>query len=108
MDEKAPSLDAHQGPPPGLKELYKRYQKLKFEDLELDSSILDFNRGHFTDDVEALEPLKLSHLQSVFRRFVEEDGSDLLISQDSPIYSHEKLPGRQNMMLPYFVIHSSY
>lgn len=94
MDEKTPMLDAHEAPPPGLKELYKRYQKLKFEDLEADSNILDFNRGHLTGDVEALEPLKLSHLESIFRRFVEDDSSDLFIPQDSTIYSHKKLPGR--------------
>jgi hypothetical protein len=94
MVEKAPMLDAREAPPPGLKELYKRYQKLNCEDLELDSSILDFNRGHVTSDVEALEPLKMSHLESIFRRFVEDDSSDLFIPQDPPIYSHKKLPGR--------------
>jgi len=93
MDRNAPLLDAHQAPPPGLKEFYKRYQRLKFEDLELDSKILDFNRAHLAGDLEALEPLKLSYLESIFRRFGE-DGSNLFIPQDSPIYSHKKLPGR--------------
>jgi hypothetical protein len=83
-----------QAPPAGVKELYKRYQKLKFEDLELDSKILDFNGGHLPSDVEALEPLKLSYLESLFKRFGEEGDSNVFVSQDSPIYSHKKLSGR--------------
>jgi len=94
MDENAPLLDAHQSPPAGLKQLYKRYQKLKFEDLEHDSKILDFNGSHLPNDVEALEPLKPSYLEPLFKRFDEQDGSNVFVSQDSPIYSHKKLPGR--------------
>jgi hypothetical protein len=93
MDRDAPLLNA-QTLPPGLKELYKRYQKLKFEDLELDSEILDFNRSHLSGDVEALEPLKFAYIESLFKRFVEKGDGKVFASQDSPIYSHNKLPGR--------------
>jgi hypothetical protein len=94
MSEPAPLLDARQVPPQGLKELYKRYQKLKIDDLEFDSEILDFKKDPPLDGIEVLEPIKSSDLASIFRRFAEGENGNPSIVQDSPVYGLKKLPGR--------------
>jgi hypothetical protein len=94
MDEKPPLLDAHAAPPAGLKELYKRYQKLKLEDLDIDPEVLDFNKAHLGDDVEVLKPIPSPHLGSIFSRFVQEDGNNSSVTQDALVYGHKRLPGK--------------
>jgi alkylated DNA repair protein alkB homolog 1 len=94
MSESAPLLDAHRAPPHGLKELYKRYQKLNIDDLDSDSKILDFEKYQPPDDVEVLEPIKSSHLTSIFSRFAAEENGNLSMLQDAPIYRHKTMPGR--------------
>lgn len=94
MDEKPSLLDAHEAPPPGLKEVYKRYQKLTLEDLASDPEVLDFSKARFGDDIEILKPIPFSNLESIFGRFVKEDDNNLSITQDAPVYGHKRLPGK--------------
>jgi hypothetical protein len=103
MSGTAPLLDAHEAPPLALKELYKRYQRLKFEDLDLDPEVLDFNKDHLGDDVEVSKPIKSSYLESIFSRFVEADDSKLSIQEDSPVYIHKRLPGRNLPFCTFFL-----
>ncbi len=94
MDQKLPLLDAHEAPPPRLKELYKRYQKLTLEDLNVDPKVIDFNRARLCDDMEILKPVPSAHLESIFNRFVKESDNHLSITQDSLVYGHKRLPGK--------------
>jgi hypothetical protein len=94
MDETPPLLDAHEAPPLGLKELYKRYQKLKLEDLDFDLEVLDFNKACLGGDMEVLKPIPSPHLESIFSRFVQEDSNSSSVTQDALVYGHKKLPGK--------------
>lgn len=94
MSEPTPFLDAHQAPPQGLKELYKRFQRLKIDELDSDPEILDFEKVQLLDAVEILEPIKSSLLTSIFSRFAAEDNGNLSYIQDAPVYCHKKVPGR--------------
>jgi hypothetical protein len=94
MDENPPLLDAHEAPPVGLKELYKRYQKLKLEDLDFDLEVLDFNKARLGDDMEVLKPIPSQHLESILSRFVQEESNSSSITQDALVYGHERLPGK--------------
>jgi hypothetical protein len=102
MSELAPLLDAHQAPPQGLKEQYKRYQKLKTEDLDFDPEIKDFGKAQLPDGVEILEPINSTHLASIFSTFAEGDNGNQSMIQDAPVYSHKKLPGRNLFYFPIF------
>lgn len=94
MDAKPPLLDAHEAPPSGLKELYKRYQKLKLEDLAFDTEVLDFSKARLGDDIEILKPIPSSHLESIFSRFVKEEDNNFFITQDAAVYGYKRLPGK--------------
>lgn len=94
MDENSPLLDSQEPPPPVLKELYKRYQRSKLEDLDFDAEVLDFDRAPLGDDLEILAPIPASHLESIFRRLVKADDSNKSITKDSSVYGHKSLPGK--------------
>lgn len=94
MDGKPLLLDAHEAPPVGLKELYKRYQKLKLEDLDFDLEVLDFNKARVGDDMEVLKPIPSPYLESIFSRFVQEESDGSSITQDALVYGHKRLPGK--------------
>jgi hypothetical protein len=104
MSGDLPSLNAHESPPHALKELYKRYQKLKLEDLDFDSKVIDLSKNYISDDTVILKPIPLAHLQSIFGRFVDEDDKLLATIQDSPVYSQKRLPGRRF----YFMLRFSF
>lgn len=93
MTEATPMLDAHGVPPKVLKELYKRYQKLKLDDLDTDLEILDFKRAQIQADIELLELIESSRLASIFSGFAKEECSNLSMLKDAPVYSHKRLPG---------------
>jgi hypothetical protein len=94
MDEKSPLLDVHETLPPDLKNLYKRYQRLRLEDLAFDTEVLDFSKFPIGDEIEILSPIPSFHLDTIFSRFVKVRENKLTKTQDAPVYGHKRLPGK--------------
>lgn len=85
-------LDPHARPPEKIKDLYKRYQKLKGNALLKDPELLDLQRDHVSlvrvgevsvDEQERTEKLFFRGEQEVLK----------MPTQPLPIYAHEAMPG---------------
>ena len=91
---KAPPLDPREPPPPILKDVFKRFQKLAPSGIATDSRILDFENDISSHGVENTANISSETLKSIYKRFlggvIESD-----VSEDQPVYSCEALPGRR-------------
>jgi len=90
-------LNAHQRPPNFLKDVYKKYQKLKGDALEQDEDIVDFGRG-LSEKQEGLfevtEWMSTEAAQAVYNAFMGEDEEIPLNLPDRLYaYHHLDLPG---------------
>lgn len=93
MREEKPAIDAHEAPPPDLKNLFKKYQKLSLSELEKDEALIDFGRG-----VTQLDPqssISGAKLSAIFSHFTGESCT----VEDQQIYSPDCLPGTASSCL---------
>ncbi|KAF1809757.1 hypothetical protein P152DRAFT_441208 [Eremomyces bilateralis CBS 781.70] len=89
-------LDAHAKPPDNVRSLYKRYQRMRPEELKTDPLILDFSKNIDTFDQQEAAGLKIigvigrETLQDAFTNFDPKfsDGS-----QDTKVFEHADMPG---------------
>ena len=90
------SLNPHQRPPDGIRNTYKRYQKMKLRDLSQEAEILKFDEVpiEHMGKLEIIKELDSKHLINVFEKFA---GSKLM-SRSSilplPVYEHNSIPGK--------------
>lgn len=89
-------LDAHQKPPDFLKDVYKKYQKLKGVALEQDEDIIDFKRGlsiKQEDLFKVTEWMSPEATQAVFKAFEDNNETPLILPDRIYAYHHLELPG---------------
>ncbi|KAF2279752.1 oxidoreductase domain-containing protein [Westerdykella ornata] len=88
------SLDPHQRPPDGIRNVYKKYQKMKSTQLDGDADIVDPERDILREEntkVRTVREINPQQLRGAFRKFVdvEVDIPDAPI----PVYEHADMPG---------------
>jgi hypothetical protein len=96
------SLDPYQRPPEGIRNVYKRYQKMKPQDLSQDPDIVDLERDLLSESqygnpkVEVVKVLDVDHLEDAFQKFAEGEELHLPIttSMPIPVFEHADMPGR--------------
>jgi alkylated DNA repair protein alkB family protein 1 len=90
------SLDPHQRPPHGIRNVYKKYQKMKLKDLDQDADILD-SEGAALDikrsGVNIIKRIQPKQLNIAFQLFAN-DNSFQQFTSEVPVYEHEEMPGR--------------
>jgi len=91
MDSKNP----YASPPAEMKDLFKKYQKLKAtNDLDNESDLIDFRKvNQLPEEVIVDGCIPSDQLLSVFQNFAGED-CRVLGAEDAIIYTHKLLPGK--------------
>jgi hypothetical protein len=91
-------LDPHQRPPDSVKEVYKKYQKMKPKDLDRDLDIVDLPDSLHTsakDQVRIVGEWSGHNLSAAFRAFSGRDGQIYAdLPPRTPVYEHADMPGR--------------
>ncbi|OJD36600.1 alkylated dna repair protein [Diplodia corticola] len=92
------SLDAHERPPEHIRNVYKKYQKLRGNALNNDPELLDLRDGNAVDQLRVVRSLAPADLRSAFQNFAATEGSDSFTLADTPlpVYEHRHMPGRRN------------
>ncbi|KAJ9619843.1 hypothetical protein H2203_008114 [Taxawa tesnikishii (nom. ined.)] len=89
-----PSLDAHARPPDHLRILYKRYQKMKRQDLDADDVIFDHRKNRLAGFTARSVPQPPLTLQIVFSQFLQSPNERSEIDTAArDFYEHPLLPG---------------
>ena len=93
-------LDPHEKPPDHIRNVYKKYQKMKLRDLDKDPDIIDFKRGLSEEqkrNIKVIKEYKPEELASAFRAFegIQEptDSQGSLIDSPILVYEHSNMPG---------------
>ncbi|KAF2123551.1 oxidoreductase [Dothidotthia symphoricarpi CBS 119687] len=92
------NLDPHERPPLSIRNVYKKYQKMKMKDLDQDVEIVDLSRHISTlldSKVRVVKHLSMTDLMSAFQAFARQDLDieSVETSSDVPVYEHEDMPG---------------
>ena len=92
-------LDPHQRPPDAIRNVYKRYQKMKLQNLDRDREIIDLSRDLSADPntkVRIVKELDVDGLTTTFRWFAGRDVAlnGLKSTSSIPVYEHVDMPGR--------------
>jgi alkylated DNA repair protein alkB family protein 1 len=105
------SLDPHQRPPNDIRDVYKKYQRMKLQDLDGDIGIVhidqDLNQdpefAHRETDASGARKGKVSivgeleseRLTAIFRSFAGSyTGDERPISSSVQVYEHKDMPGK--------------
>jgi alkylated DNA repair protein alkB family protein 1 len=95
-------LDPHERPPDGIRNVYKKYQKMKLQHLENDRHIVYLTRRMDTlpDKVRIVRELNAEDLSEAFRGFAgsnepQHQGTTSSIA----VYEHEDMPGNTLLTL---------
>lgn len=91
-------MDPHERPPENIKDVYKKYQKMKLNDLDHDADIVDLPAALSTSansDVRIVDEWRRDDLIAMFRAF---SGHEAHLYDDMPstvpVYEHKDMPGR--------------
>ncbi|KAF3042753.1 hypothetical protein E8E12_009903 [Didymella heteroderae] len=91
------NLDPHQRPPDDIKDVYKKYQKMKPKDLDRDLDIVDLPDSLATsakDKVRIVEDWSGHDLTAAFRAFSGQEGQMYAdLPPRIPVYEHVDMPG---------------
>lgn len=91
-------MDPHQRPPDSIKDVYKKYQKMKSKDLDQDPDIVDLPTSLHTsakDKVRIVEEWSGNDLTAAFRAFSGQDEQTYAeLPARIPVYEHADMPGR--------------
>lgn len=93
------NLDPHQRPPDGIRSVYKKYQKMKPHQLNLDAEIVDLSEGSLPDrdgKVRIVKEVDAARLTASCRAFTGGDVhmGDSAVQGRLAVYEHEDMPGR--------------
>ncbi|KAF1969338.1 oxidoreductase [Bimuria novae-zelandiae CBS 107.79] len=95
-----PALDPHERPPEHIRDVYKKYQKMKSRDLEKDPALVDLERVIHTDldaKLRVVDEWDPQRLTATFRRFGgdhdHEDPGATFHTSKLPVYEHQDMPG---------------
>lgn len=85
-------LDPHARPPEQIKDLYKRYQKLKGNALPKDVDLVDLQRDHAC--LVNIGEISVNEQEQTFEAFIKEEPMVMKSTTfPRPIYGHEAMPG---------------
>ena len=91
-------MDPHQRPPDSIKDVYKKYQKMKSKGLDQDPDIVDLPTSLHTsakDKVRIVEEWSGNDLTAAFRAFSGQDEQTYAeLPARIPVYEHADMPGR--------------
>ncbi|KAK1912008.1 hypothetical protein P3342_012491 [Pyrenophora teres f. teres] len=92
-------LDPHERPPDGIRNVYKKYQKMGLQQLNQDTEIIDIRDRATASSNSKLHVVKqheVDQLTATFRAFAGQDvvAQDLDLPSSIPVYEHEDMPGR--------------
>jgi alkylated DNA repair protein alkB family protein 1 len=92
-------LDPHERPPDGIRNIYKKYQKMKLGDLEQDSSIVDLPSrlpASLHSEIRIVAEWRREDVADAFCAFGGEETRDLdsVATSSVPVYEHKDMPGR--------------
>jgi hypothetical protein len=91
-------MDPHQRPPESIKNVYKKYQKMKLKDLDRDPDILDLSNEPPTSaksKLRVVEEWRGEDLTAIFRAFGGQDADmDDEVPERVLVFEHEDMPGR--------------
>lgn len=91
-------LDAHQKPPDRFRSLFKRYQKLGLDDLEVDDGIIDISRGleNIHDQLRSSPESFKGDRERAFRDFLRPTFDEESVETDASmhVYEVEGIPGQ--------------
>ena len=90
----AHALSAHETPPQYMKDIFKKYQKIKPTDIDTDTGILDFGRDEGKKALKTEPAISVSVSQSAFAAFDDQDAPRTPEIPAAQVYSYESLPGR--------------
>ncbi|KNG47879.1 oxidoreductase domain-containing protein [Stemphylium lycopersici] len=93
-------LDPHERPPDSIRNVYKKYQKMKLNDLSKDQDIIDLSSSMSASSNSKMRVVReyaVEELTATFRAFAGEgaaaDLGDMHIPASIPVYEHEDMPG---------------
>ncbi|RDW85503.1 hypothetical protein BP5796_03828 [Coleophoma crateriformis] len=88
------SLNPHEAPPQDLKDLFKKYQKLKPDQYVHDEDLIRFGPLENVDSeaYDVSSPISTSQLQEAFGDFLHGEIGDIAFAE-CPIYSSRAVPG---------------
>ncbi|OCL07699.1 hypothetical protein AOQ84DRAFT_54036 [Glonium stellatum] len=99
-------LDPHERPPDYIRRVYKKYQKMKPQDLDKDPDIIDFKRGLSEEQqkyIKVIKEYKPEELVPAFQAFegIQEstDSQGGLINSPVLVYEHSEMPGIYFLLL---------
>jgi hypothetical protein len=101
-------LDPHERPPDGIRNVYKKYQKMTPKELDCDADIVDLTDYSVAlpSKVRLIEHVGAKDLEAAFRIFAGSDAEGELRNLDAvravPIYEYEDLPGRSLHLMSQF------
>jgi alkylated DNA repair protein alkB family protein 1 len=92
-------LDPHERPPMSIRNVYKKYQKMKLKDLDRDQEIIDLSSdasASSSSKVRVVKQYAAEDLTATFRAFAGEDAKleNMGLLNPIPVYEHEDMPGR--------------
>ncbi|KAL7775803.1 hypothetical protein CFE70_009647 [Pyrenophora teres f. teres 0-1] len=92
-------LDPHERPPDGIRNVYKKYQKMGLQQLNQDTEIIDIRdraTASSNSKVHVVKQHEVDQLTATFRAFAGQDvvAQDLDLPSSIPVYEHEDMPGR--------------
>ena len=97
------SLDPHERPPESIRNVYKKYQKMKLPELNKDQDIVDLSSNMSASSNSKMRVVReyvVEDLTAIFQAFAGEEGAadlgDMNIPASIPVYEHEDMPGREN------------
>lgn len=95
-------LDPHQRPPDSIRNVYKKYQKMKLKDIDLDEDIIDLSSdasASLSSKVRVVKQYTAEDLTAIFGSFAGEEGDQELqatrLPKSIPVYEHDDMPGRE-------------
>ena len=92
------ALDPHERPPEHIRNVYKKYQKMKSHQLDTDDAILDLERDHPDLDrrLRVVEEWDPERLTATFSQFSGDQANLESPPQPAkvPVYEHQDMPGR--------------
>ena len=96
---KMHNLDPHERPPINVRNVYKKYQRMKLKELDRDQDIIDLSSDTSASSnrkVHVVKEYAAEDLTATFLAFAGKDENieDLDLPASMPVYEHEDMPGK--------------
>ncbi|ORY00176.1 oxidoreductase [Clohesyomyces aquaticus] len=89
-------LDPHERPPDSVRNVYKKYQKMKPKDLDQDPELIAINPGStvpHADGISLVAELDPARLHQVLHAFSPSTSDGVFADSPVPVFEHDDMPG---------------